>query len=453
MIDILQRPIIGGGSDEFISRWNAVGNPIVYRLQRKDYEVSVFETSGIDDYLMLRFTGVNLTATFPTDTVVTFKSDDEQYNDTAEVSSSVYSFGDTLVILDYNFEGTGAYGGGANIDASKPNYRVEINLYGPGSGDELLTDNPFVYSPDASGLVRVNVSAIVRSLLSEDIDIDLTVNGVDDSDTNAFKEFRLGYTEVWTGSAESEVIDTESVFGVFAAKQIPSTYGGNMVPYMAFEDSNPLGKWLTKFTALRAWVGYPFAMSVIVDDVIDNIEYTLLNEVEVTNVAGSLFTIVANGFSIDGVAKLYSAESGDPMVSELTVTAETACDNPVYLMTRNSLGGPLFWMFDHSQEYTHDYGDNRKAKRLVLTTENLTLNEWEALQDFIGLGEVYKNNIVEFTSETIKTSSRIGSQVYQVFPDGSKIGVIVIPTQNTTLTRYHKHSFEIEIEYPEEFTA
>jgi hypothetical protein len=108
-------------------------------------------------------------------------------------------------------------------------------------------------------------------------------------------------------------------------------------------------------------------------------------------------------------------------------------------------------MFDVDQDYTFDYGNSIKAKRQVLKTNNLTINEWESLQDFISLGEVYRNNIVEFSSTTIKTSSRIGQQAYVISSAGVKTGVIVIPTNNSTRTRQIKHYFEIEIEYPEEF--
>jgi len=123
------------------------------------------------------------------------------------------------------------------------------------------------------------------------------------------------------------------------------------------------------------------------------------------------------------------------------------------LIGRNTLGGCLSWLFDISQDYTFEYADGRKAKRLVLFAEDLTLNEWEALQDFITLGEVYRENIVELTSSTLKTKSRIGSQVYAVDQDGNKVGVIVIPINNQTKTRQVKHKFQIEIEYPEEFNA
>jgi hypothetical protein len=108
-------------------------------------------------------------------------------------------------------------------------------------------------------------------------------------------------------------------------------------------------------------------------------------------------------------------------------------------------------MFDISQEQGYDNANGIKAKRHGLFTNHLTLNQWEALQDFITLGETYRNNITEFTSATIKTSSRIGQQLYVVDADGAKIGVIASPTGNSTFTRQVRHLFNLEIEYPEEF--
>lgn len=220
-------------------------------------------------------------------------------------------------------------------------------------------------------------------------------------------------------------------------------------------------KFLTRLERPVMWAGYPFLVGIIVNEDVSSNVYLTAGEDSTTpsDHSGKLIEFDLNQIVTDQTVDSFDItlfEDGsidDPQVSEvLEVEVRTACDNPVMLLGRNSLGGPLQWLFDVSQEYTFDYGNGKKNKRLVLTAQNLTINQWEALQDFITLGEVYRNNIVELTSSTIKTHTRVGQQVYTIDEDGNKIGVIVIPTRNATKTRQLKHQFEIEIEFPETFT-
>lgn len=222
----------------------------------------------------------------------------------------------------------------------------------------------------------------------------------------------------------------------------------------------PLNKFLTKLDSIVLWRGFTCPLSVIVSDTQTTEVYlSVLNDTDSSdnNYTGKQVIYDLNNIctqSDDEYTIVHLEFGTDIQLSEeKKLLVRNACENAIMLLARNTLGGCLSWVFDVSQDYTFEYADGRKGKRLVLFAEDLTLNEWEALQDFITLGEVYRENIVELTSSTIKTKSRIGSQVYAVDQAGNKIGVTVIPTKNTTKTRQVKHKFEIEIEYPEEFNA
>lgn len=228
-----------------------------------------------------------------------------------------------------------------------------------------------------------------------------------------------------------------------------------------------MAKFLTRFTRLKLWDGYPLLLSVAVGDIEDDLKIvlkgydvsdTLLATNESTSAAyiDSVVDFNVNQVygSLSGVAYIAAhieSDLGEILTDTITIDVDESCANPVYLLARNSLGGCLNWMFDISQEQSYDTANSIKAKRHTLFTTHLTLNQWESLQDFITLGETYRNNITEFTSSTIKTSSRIGQQVYVVDSDGEKIGVIAQQTGNTTLTKQVRHLFNLEIEYPEAF--
>lgn len=234
-----------------------------------------------------------------------------------------------------------------------------------------------------------------------------------------------------------------------------------------------MAKWLTKLTRPKIWGEYPFLLSVCVGDAEEELicvvsgygpDGVLADSVSTVGVVATNTVIDFNIRDIwsNGVGSLpdpnisyltvYIKDSFDEVKTDvITIDSVEACKNPIMLMGRNSLGGVMQWLFDYSQDYEPSFDDDVKAKRLIMYDNTLTQNQFYALQDFITLGSVYRNPIVEFTSTTNKTTTRNGQQVYVVGTDNSKIGVVVIVTKNKTQTKAINNSFEIEIEYPIEF--
>jgi hypothetical protein len=238
------------------------------------------------------------------------------------------------------------------------------------------------------------------------------------------------------------------------------------ISYVQIEDFNQ-SQFLTNFTRPKMWAGYPFLLSAAVggidDDLILTLKgYSVANALLATQQsAAESFTDQIIHFNVNEIYGSLTNVSymtayvettlGEILTDTITIDVEEPCANPVYILGRNSLGGALQWMFDISQEQGYDTANAIKAKRHGLFTNHLTLNQWEALQEFITLGETYRNNITDFTSSTIKTSSRIGQQLYVVDSEGNKTGVIAIQTANSTLTKQIRHLLNLEIEYPEVF--
>jgi len=183
------------------------------------------------------------------------------------------------------------------------------------------------------------------------------------------------------------------------------------------EDFNT-AQFLTKLTRPKMWDGYPFLLSAAVGDVEDDLiltlkGYNVANTLLATNQStAEAFTDTVVNFNVSeiygeltNVAYINAyveSGSGEILTDTITIDVEEACTNPVYLMGRNSLGGVIQWLFDLNQEYSFDGADDITRKRLALLTEHITLNQWEALQDLNRPGQVYRNNIVEFTSSTVK---------------------------------------------------
>lgn len=566
---VTQRPSV---TDTETSTWNAVGNPVLYKMQRKDFIFNQVNNNG--GFVQLQFNGVDITGSFANGDSLYVKSDNDVYDSFGEQTAEAFSGGNTLITTDIPYV-SAAPGGFCNNDTLRPLYRVEVEVYN--SDDELLNEAPFVYSPTSKGALAIDISAILRANLLPDINFDLTGTTEVFEDTN-FLGFYIKYREVWTGSAESQTDDVANQFyAVFAANQIPAPYGGNMLDYIitnqlvnGFDDTD-LTTWTNESGAGVDWttgtapdvsltngqasdelrraisisdsLGYQIAVFVtIATNPLDSLkllingveqhEWTslsvgnstkvnaqILNEVDITSIGfvasqtssgntsititrvvfGSapqpkriltnferlviwhgfpnLFSFIneSNAVNIefptgtlsesvsDGIYAIRIPDDIDedfdllltggvlPISISIPVEVRTPCANPIMLIGRNKQGGILQWVFEYSQEYTFDYGNDIKAKRLVLRATGVTINDWEALQDFITLGQVYQNNIVELTNTTNKTSTRVGQQVYVLEPDGTMTGVIVIPTRNSTETKLKQHFFEIEIEYPQVF--
>jgi hypothetical protein len=280
----------------------------------------------------------------------------------------------------------------------------------------------------------------------------------------------IGSSVAETSSGIIEVIFTSNVDAEFFEIQANSDTNLStlVITDVRIEDFNQ-SSFLTKFTRPKMWDGYQFLLSAAVGDVEDDLILTLKGY----NGAGTLlatnqstaaaFTDKVVNFNVSEVygeltnvkyiTAYVESATGEILTDTITIDVEQPCANPIYLMGRNSLGGVIQWMFDVNQEETFDYANDIKAQRQTLFATNLTDNQWTAIQDFITLGQTYRNNIAEFTSANIKTSTRIGQQIYTVDTEGNKIGVIALPTQNSTLTKQVKHFFTLEIEYPEAFAV
>lgn len=444
-LTVTQRPSIVFESET--ARWNAVKNPILYKMQRKDFTFNQINNSG--GFVQLQFNAVDLTTSFEIGDSVYVKSDNGVYDILGTITASSFST-NTLVTINQSYISS-APGGFVNSFTLRPNYRVQVDIYN--SDDELLTEYPLFVPVSSKGMITLNVSPILRAYLNHEIGFAIGSDVAED--TNAFVKFYIKYTEVWTDSAESQTDDVvNQFFATLAAMQIPAANGGNIAPYTV-----PETEFLTKLDNPVMWRGYPMLLSAIISEDVGSDVYlfaegdmSLPGDYSGKQIAFDLNEIITDQTPSEIDVVIGQETSGGDDISEtLTVKIREACDNPVMLIGRNSLGGFIQWMFDVNQEYSFENADGVKSKRLLLYTDDLTLNEWEALQDFITLGEVYKNNIVELTADINKTSTRVNNQVYVIGTDGSLIGVIVQPRMPTTQTQQNRHTFELEIEYPEIF--
>src|SRR5687767_15834608 len=95
---VTQRPSIAYNSET--ARWNAVKNPILYKMQRKDFAFNQVNNSG--GFIQLQFNAVNLVSSFDVGDSVYVKSDNGIYALAGLVTARSFST-NTLVTIDQSY--------------------------------------------------------------------------------------------------------------------------------------------------------------------------------------------------------------------------------------------------------------------------------------------------------------------------------------------------------------
>jgi hypothetical protein len=457
-VSVSSRPIKSG------CNFNAVGNPIVYRLLRADFSFDQINNSS--GFAQIQFNGVNRTAYYQVGDVVYVQR--SGYNVPATVTAS--SFGtNTLVTLDIAYVNTGT--GVLNNNSKRTDYKINVQIF---NENNVAISPVLSYSPLPSGVHVVDVSGVLKSYLRASW-TDVIADSARETDT-AIRVY-IKYQEYYDGALVGSVIDDSAnmVIAVFAVMQLlldPLTitrypHGGNL---LAFFPEGNTDLWLSRFSVsggtVPIWRDYPFTISFLYPEALSGIQKRIVQKDASGDVLSTTDTTLDNDpgcvhrfpiGTVDSQAATLEVtlldSSNDAISSTLTLEVREPCENPVYLFWKNAFGGDSFYMFDYNQEYGYDFRNSKKSPKLTLFADDLTASDWEALNELNSPSDVFQETIIDLNmDESIeRTQFRDDQQVYIVSPDGDKIGVTVVATSQSLQTKAHKHAIEIQIELPEAF--
>lgn len=450
---LLSRPIKSG------CNFNAVGNPIVYKLRREDN----LTTGTADD-------GGDLQLIFAGDLTAYYQVGDELYIGLSEyakigtVTVSVLDTGNTKVTLDIPYAGGGVdY---INNLSKRTDYKVEVEVFDALTNLAIGPRLSFDY--DVTGIVYADISGIVRAYLKADW------NDVTTADVEALtaKKVYVKYQEFFNVTYWETQNDSASpivgVFGIINILQFSPpnftryAHGGNLLGY--FPNVNT-AKWLTKFDVATMRRGYNFSLSVLWGIATMTLHVKQYNSAGVlvgdgtaaiTKDVGTVVRIDLTDVAPDATRMLVTMENGaDILLEEFTVEISEPCENPVYLFWKNSLGGDAFWMFDESQDYGYTNSSGNKVRRLTLYADNLTVAQWDGLNELNSISDIFQLNIIDYGMDNSidKTHYRDDNQVYILSLTGERVGVTVINTDNKSRTLNKKHSIQLTIELPALYTV
>jgi len=456
MITVQTRPEKSG------CNFNAL-NPIIYLLRREDFQFDQINDNG--GFAQIQINSVDLTTDFEVDDSVYIEG-----LGAATVTASAFST-HTLITTDLVFSGTAT--GYINNNSKRTDHKIEVEVFDYETGDSL--GPRLVVDAGENGEVKVDISGILRGYLMAYWE-EVALNEVE---TYTSKKIYIIYQEFYDATYWTETSDIASpniaVFGFIPLllNSPPNftryAHGGNLLSYFP---GDILRKFLTRFTSPSIWRDYPWSISFIWPSSIltmdrrvkqyDSEGTELSNELEsLESGSGPTITDRVHRLSVGTInadateIKLSLESEGTQITEEITLQVKDACDMPVLLWWKNCVGGDSFWLFDESQEYEFTYPSGKRAKRLQLFADNLTIDEWDAINELNSPTEVIAKNIVDYEmSNTVdKTHFRNDNQVYIINSDAEKVGVIAVATGADTRTDYRKHSIQITIELPEFFTV
>lgn len=272
------------------SPYNAVHNPILWQLQRKDFLItSIVVTAGVAHLTMTTVSG---DIVFPGDLIYVSNSD---ITGVFVVTSYVVGVGGFIEFTTTVANGT--YPGGfVNLNTTRKSFRaeVQIGMMDTGSFVPLVTAS---WVPNATGLVNVDVSEYLKPRLPLTNAYDY-ITGFNVKDLNLSKRYAIKYRQVWTGhTAESLSAATATSYITNSAKQIGDLWGGNMAEFVPSNLNVPTtkkAKFLSGFLTPHFWTLFPFDLSVIYSDVLSGDVKRVITPKDINGTAGTAITTLLN---------------------------------------------------------------------------------------------------------------------------------------------------------------
>ena len=307
--DLIQ---VGEVYSYFTSKWNAVHNPIIYKITNDKWPTNSLDaedniTGQADNNGLVEFTiaGHSYDAL---SWVTIADSDIENYNGVWQITETTAN----TITLDLPYE-AGAIGT-PTAQLYYNNYFTSVRLYaGIPSGHLLNLENPIAYrflikvKPDANNETLIDLAPLLRDYVNLLNDLNLVPN-----DTNRWSAFYIEFAENYDIISSGDIVaftsnytsDSLNIFYCSNSKMaFQHRFGYNMGEWV-MQDSGVAGEFMTKFEKPKLWLSKYFDISCIIDETIINKVLTLvINEY---SEAGALLALQTDAITLqdEGVYRL-----------------------------------------------------------------------------------------------------------------------------------------------------
>lgn len=417
---------LGNGN---ISNWNACFNPIWFKYQRRDFEITSIIQDPVNGGLLVSVNAdmsnvtsrTVITSLIPGVLPITSPGDfvyinTELYQGSYEVIAKT---GGTLsLVATYTANDTTGY---ININSLRPQYNIQTQI----SYIDPITGKPnsikSINYPFPDGSCAVDISSFLKSLLR--IKDYSQYNLINYRDMQLSASYQVQYAEVWSGNTPVWANITRPFYVTYAARQLQQVGGGNLQEFVTFPNGFQPARWLTDFEMPVYSDGFPFDLSFIFSEYMVGLNafYTiilldinqnplpdqsatpsyLLNEdgTYLLNQDGSKFIIAApqvqaglvehvglNRLLINftppstcwyfSVQISYSPVSGtvlpitQPLICRIADQGSVSTNNPVYVRWIGLTGSWNYYKFVYNQVLTLDVTNTVTMKSFVTDWQN-----------------------------------------------------------------------------------
>lgn len=252
------------------SRWSAVTNPVIFKIQRIDINIiGVVDNGGLVE------------VEFPIQVLLGFGTvvGDKIYLNSGpydEVGTVQAIISNTKVTLNIPFVTISA-GGFANFNTNRSNYRSQVRILKIENNNyrELITTG--VFRPNEKGVTNIDISSWLNTL-PQMINEFQYVNR-NEKDINLGGDYNFQIRELFTDPSGPFIgvfpdpLDGNINFFVNAARQIQDEHGGNMaqfVPFIIPVSEAQKMRFLSGFVEPTRFKDFPFDLQFIYNEDLDD---------------------------------------------------------------------------------------------------------------------------------------------------------------------------------------
>ena len=334
------------------SKWNAVHHPITFEFQRQDLKVLKAIPSYLDGFgTAIPCTNLYVTGSIPTDLKdgmnINYIVNNKKY------TGKIFTIDYPNIIYIEKISDTQLNGGSIILTEYYNSYYVEVEIYGVDDSNTYKSIGFTKSSSNEMGVVKINVQEWLQTYAV--FPNKFAYNVVNKRQSGDGGKFNIIWREIFNGVTANIPFTSLNPNNVFywtnSSKQIKDVYSANMGDFNPTLDitRTDKAKFLCVFDSPTYFVGYPFSISFIYSDQLENKE--VLKREITRNINGVQIASTADFTNMNErgfVNRLMLKQSYTSAVKSVSLWLEAS----EIATTKN----PIQWTEDYSEEVFGVFG-------------------------------------------------------------------------------------------------
>lgn len=322
---ITQRPEIDIGGNT--SRWNAVTNPVIFKVERRDFNILGTEQDGAFVKITGSAFGIKLLG-IGGGVGSRIHLNSGPYDEVGQV----LTVGVTGITLNIDFQSASS-GGYANFNTDRDNYRIQARILKIIGNTYVVVATTGSFKPNELGRLDIDVRSWLKTL--PQMKNEFQYDEINQRDINLGGRYNFQIRELYQDGGGNDPfigvfpdpLDGNLNYFINAARQIQDEHGGNMGQFTPFEitvTEEQKMKFLSGFVEPTRFEGFPFDLQFIYN--VDLEAHPTIKEEIANNINDVETDTKSSGLDnahINDVNRLTLAESYDQSATNVDVFLTT----------------------------------------------------------------------------------------------------------------------------------